>query len=903
MILTKCRVNHLTSPLGFAMEKTVFSWNVEESRGTCQTAARILIRSDRGIEADTGWADLNPLAAEIPVALRPRTRYTWTVSVRTDAGEEAVSEEQWFETGKMDENWNARWISCDSSQPRHPVFGTQIPAHPDAVRARLYICGLGLYEASFNGQKIGDEYLTPYFNDYHLWCQYQTFDLTEQVREGGTLSVLLGNGWYKGRFGFSTDAKPCYGSEWKLIAEIRIAHADGSETVLGTDGDWTVRRSSITFSNIYDGEHRDDTLPETDPEPAVLAMQPEGALTARYSLPVRAHETFPVAEVIRTPSGETVLDIGQNLAGSFRLHVREPAGTRIRLRFGEILQDGNFYQDNLRSARAEYDYVSGGEAVLEPRFTFYGFRYVKIEGLTHFEPEDFTAFALYSELTDRSTLRFGHPGIDRLTENIRWGMKSNFLDVPTDCPQRDERMGWTGDAQVFASTACYLTDPIVFYGKYLHDMALEQQTDGGRVPDYIPNTDLSGNCSSIWGDAATIIPWTMYLHSGDLSILRDAYPSMTAWVDYITRLDGEDHGWRRHFSYGDWLSLDAPWDPNGMRGATDEAFLNDVFYRKSAMLCAKAAELLGRDADAERYSALAERILQGIRQEYYSPSGRCCIPTQTAALLTLSEGLADPERARELLMTLLERSDGTLTTGFTGTPLLCPVLSGNGMEDQAFRILLYEEYPGWLYEVKMGATTVWERWNSVLPDGHISSTGMNSLNHYSYGSVADWLFGDVAGLRPCEDAPGFRKAVIAPRLNWHLRSAHLDADTASGRYLVSWELPDPEHVCLCVTVPFGCSADITLPRSGKEPFTVGPGTYRYDYELTSSLEKTFSTDTPLRDLFSHPGAKKILRREFPQILQLTDAFQDYSLRNLQVSYIEKKTDAELDRLDELFACL
>ncbi len=901
MIITKCQVNHLTDPTGFSMEKTVFSWNVAESKGTRQTAARILVTSGRGTEADTGWADLDCLGAAVPVDLRPRTMYFWTVSVRTDAGEETVSGINRFETGKMEEPWEAKWISCDSREPRHPVFETGIPAFPDAVQARLYICGLGLYEVSFNGKKIGDEYLTPYCNDYHLWSQYQTFDLTEQVREGGGISILLGNGWYKGRFGFSQANESRYGSEWKLIAEIRIEDADGTETVIGTDENWTVRRSTITFSNIYDGEHRDDTLPETASVPALPADPPEGVLTARHSLPVRAHETFSVAEVIHTPAGETVLDIGQNLAGSFRLHIREPAGTEIRLQFGEILQDGNFYNENLRTAKAEYRYVSGGETVLEPRFTFYGFRYVKIEGLQHFQPEDFTAFALYSELSHRGDLHFGHPGIDQLIRNVRWGMKSNFLDVPTDCPQRDERMGWTGDAQVFTETACYLTDPIAFYSKFLYDMGLEQQTDGGRVPDYVPNIDLSANCSSIWGDAVTIMPWTMYLHSGDLTVLRDAYPSMTAWVDYITRLDGNDHGWRRHFSYGDWLSLDAPWDPNGMRGATDEAFLNDVFFRKSAILCAKAAELLGRKEDADRYSALADRILEGIREEYYSPAGRCCIPTQTAELLTLAEELSDPEHAKGGMRILLERSGGTLTTGFAGTPLLCPVLSANGMAEQAFGILLHEQYPGWLYAVNMGATTVWERWNSVLPDGHISSTGMNSLNHYSYGSVAAWLFGSVAGLRPSEKAPGFRKAVIAPMLNWKLRCADLDVDTASGRYRVSWNLPDQDHAEVSITVPFGCNADVTLPLSGKDPFTVGPGTYRYEYGLTAPLRKVLSTRSPLRLLFSDPGAKAILQKLYPQILQLPPSMQDLSLQDLTISYMGKLPAEEMERIDGMLA--
>lgn len=896
MHITNCKVNHLTDPLGFSLDKPVFSWTAEDAAGKRQAAARIVIKHCEDVEADTGWADLDSLASSVELTLRPRTRYTWTVSVRTDAGEEAESKENWFETGKMEEPWAAKWIGCDDTEPRHPVFSREIiPAKP--VRsARLYICGLGLYEAAWNGEKIGGEMLAPYCTDYNNWVQYQTYDITQQMQGAGVLSITLGNGWYKGRFGFDDHTgKPYYGDSWKLLGEVRLFYADGTEETIGTDGSWSVTRSKITFSNIYDGERRDDTLPEIQPVPAALAEPPAGRLTARYSTPVEIREELPARELVHTPAGEAVLDLGQNLAGIFRLRVQIPAGEQVHLQFGEILQNGNFYRDNLRTAKAEYLYVSDGQPhTVQPKFTFYGYRYVKVEGIPDLKPEDFTALVLYSDIPSAGSLTTGNELVNRLISNVEWGQKGNFLDVPTDCPQRDERMGWTGDAQVFAPTACYLRDSWAFFAKYLHDMAMEQEKAGGEVPNVVPSFGYQGS-SAAWGDAACMIPWTLYEFYGDKSILERQYGSMTAWVDWIARIDGADHGWRWHFHFGDWLALDAPnGDPGQMRGATDEGFIADVYYRRSALLCSKAARVLGRENDAARYAALADHILTGIREEYFSVTGRCCIPTQTAALLTLDEGLHDQARARELLAQQLEQSGGKLKTGFVGTPLLCRVLCENGMEDRAFDLLLNEDYPGWLHEVKLGATTVWERWNSVDPDGSISSTGMNSLNHYAYGSILAWVWQYCAGLRP--SAPGFRRAVIRPVLNWKLRHVEAEYRSAAGTYRVSWRLMDRQYVDLTVAVPFGCAAELTLPLSGQEPVTLEAGQYRYDYETTQPVGCMLSTGDSVKALLSHPGAKKLLLEMLPGIGQLPPSMQSASLRDLaaKMGKVDEKQLALMD---------
>ena len=867
MIITKCTVDHKYSPIGYSMTDPVFSWNVEEAKGTQPKEARItveelnLITGERIPAADTGWVDLDFLATQVPMDLKPRTRYLWQVSVRTDAGEEASSGDNFFETSKIDEPWKAKWIGCDDSIERLPIFHQTLTTKGEIVAARLYITGLGLYEARIDGVKVGDEYLTPYCNDYFDWVQYQTFDITRALFTEGEhgLEIELGHGWYSGRIGFSQRMEPFFGDSYKLLAEIHILYKDGTEEIIGTDDTWKVSRSNITFTNIYDGEHRDDTLPETEYEKSRLVDPPKGnprtgdgekeaVLTERYSVPVRIHENFPVKELIHTPAEECVLDIGQNIAGIWKLYVNEEAGTVLHLQVGEILQQGNFYNENLRTAKAEYWYTSNGRPVqLEPKFTFYGFRYVKIElkrpgeetfhAPEDFQVGDFIAYSLTSDNEQRGFITTGHELINQLIENTRWGMMDNFVDVPTDCPQRDERLGWTGDAQVFTPTALYLADATAFYTKFLHDMAWEQVKWDGLVPNFVPFVDdKPETAATAWGDAGAIIPWAVYEFSGDKALLRKHYPQMKAWVDYITDFTGEDHQWRKIFHFGDWLALDTPYaGVSAVLGATDEGFIADTYYRRSALIVAKAAKALGLVEDAAAYELLADQILEGILEEYFSPNGRCCIDTQTAALLTISEGLSDRDRAIKALEKQLKISEGKLKTGFVGTPLLCKVLTEVGMEEAAYNLLLNEEYPGWIYEIKLGATTVWERWNSVLADSSISSTGMNSLNHYAYGSIVEWIFAYCGGLKPLE--PGFRKVSIAPVVNKALSPFTLSYASQAGEYKVAWELLENKQVKVEITVPFGCTALVTLPLSGKEAFEVGSGTYTYTYEIDSALSK------------------------------------------------------------------
>ncbi len=935
MKITNCKVNHLTNPLGYWMEKPVFSWQVEEAKGKAQTKARLVVCRDGEAVADTGFSQLDNLAAPVDMELAPRTRYTWTVTVCTDAGEEAQSQENWFETGKEQEPWSGKWIG--DSEERHPMYSKHIAPAKPVKSARLYICGLGVYEAYYAPgkdaadarsidklraeAKIGDELLAPYCNNYNEWVQYQTYDVTQQLKEEGDLCILLGNGWYFGRFGFNApNGRSYYGEGRKLIAELHLAYEDGTEEVIGTDVSWQVTYSNLCFSNIYDGEHRDDTLAPVAPAAACEVEPPRGKLTARRSLPVKVLEELPAAELIHTPAGETVVDLGQNIAGAFRLRVCEPKGTRIHVRVGEVLQQGNFYRDNLRTAKAEYIYISDGkEHVLQPFFTFYGYRYAKVEGVAHLKAEDFTGLAMYSDLPRSGWLETGNELVNRLILNTEWGQKGNFLDVPTDCPQRDERMGWTGDAQVFSPTACYQRDSYAFFAKYLHDMATEQKTRNGAVPDMIPSFGEQG-ISCAWGDAACVIPWVVYRFYGDKAILEEQFDSMRGWVDHIYGLEQQDQGWRKHFHFGDWLALDGPGGIDGVMGATENAFIALVYLRYSAQLTAKAAAVLGRKEEEARYSALADEMLREIRHEYFAPSGRCCLDTQTALLLSLRHGLTvDREMTAKRLKKKFDDNNGKLQTGFVGTPILGEELSRAGLSELAYELLFNEEYPGWLYEVKLGATTIWERWNSMLADGSVSSTGMNSFNHYSYGSIVEWMYAYVAGIRQAEDSVGFRHVCICPVVDSRLGHAEAAYQSGMGLWKSSWRAPDDYHLEVRVTVPFGCQADVVLPYAPESVYGdkanpmfadvadgvchLTAGQYSVSYATTAPLRKIYSTATPLKELLEVPAIRDFLAEKIPRIGQVPEHMRSGSIRDLAAQFEEHLEDGTLEALDEALAKL
>ena len=853
MKISQLRTQHIPSPLGFLMDRPVFSWVVEESTGKKQAAARITVAADAGMTRilhDSGWGEHSSLGYAADMTLQPRTRCWWQVAVRADDGDEGVSEPAWFETGKRDEPWAARWIAMPGEE--HPVFRRAFTLPQAPVSARLYICGLGMYEAQINGQSVTDEHFAPYYDSYQALIQVQTWDVTGLLRAGeNDLTAMLGGGWYMSRFGFGEPGGCLYGSRMQLLAELRVTLPSGEEYLLATDEDWLCRPAPVTFSSIYDGESYDANLEDGGPwRAAEPVAPPEGALTDRISPTVRiTGELKPT--LLHTPAGELVLDFGQVLTGWAAFRCDLPQGRRVDLHYGELLQHDCFYRENLRSALAEFHYTSAGRpAWVRPHFTFYGFRYVKVEGMTEAEilAADFTAQVIHSDLGFTGELTTSHAGVNRLIENARWSQRGNFLDIPTDCPQRDERMGWTGDAQVFCATASYQMYTPAFFRKYLINMRAEQARLQGSVPFVVPDiyyglrrkrgqsTEVDpdswgvecGSCA--WGDAATVIPWTVYQFYGDKALLSEMYPGMKAWADWIRAQDvkrcGGKYLWTCGFHFADWLSLDNP-DKGSCFGGTENAYVASAYYYYSTCLTAKAAAALGYEEDAKLYAERAERIRSAFRQEYFTPTGRCAIPTQTALALALQFDLA-PDSCRprvvEMLKKRLDDRKIHLDTGFVGTPLLLPALTSHGLHDYAVTLLLNEDYPSWLYEVGMGATTIWERWNSVMPDGLVSDTGMNSMNHYSYGSVVEWIYRYLAGLTPCETAPGFRRVVIAPLPEKRFDHVECRYQSAGGWYESSWRR-EGDKVRYRIRIPFDCEAEVSLP--GLDTMVLGCGEYEF----------------------------------------------------------------------------
>lgn len=848
MRITDLRTCHIEEPMGFAMDPPVISWTVAESTGRTQQWARVIVAEDPDMQRvlyDSGEAPLDAHACPLPIVLRPRTRYWWQVTVMAEDGD-CASARSWFETGKLDEPWQAQWIAMAGDE--HPLLRRRFTLRGDIAQARLCICGLGLYEAEINGQPVSDEHFAPFYDSYHHLIQYQTYDVTEKLRADNELTVMLGGGWYCGRFAFDYPHGRLYGDRMQLLAELHVTYADGSDAVVVTDEKWTCCAAPVTFSSIYDGESYDARLESRDVwQPVQVVPAPQGALHERLSPPVRVTEELRPT-LLHIPGGELVLDFGQVLTGwaTFRDPLAE--GQQVRLQYGELLQHGCFYRENLRSAKAEYTYISAGQGQrVRPHFTFYGFRYVKVEGLTEAQilAADFRAQVIHSDLETIGTLETGDPRVNRLIANARWSQRGNFLDVPTDCPQRDERMGWTGDAQAFCATASYSMYTPAFYRKYLIDMRAEQSLGGGAVPHVVPDT-LSvlhdrlmkevpgfvrtpqyGSCA--WGDAGTIIPWTMYCFFGSIETLRECYPGMRDWVEWIRQQDethcGGSRLWKCGFHFADWLALDNP-DPDSRFGGTDVPYVATAYYYHSACLTAKAAAALGMAEDAARYARLAEEIRTAFRQAYFA-SGHCAIQTQTALVLALAWDLV-PDALRPLtIRQLKDRLDqrGThLDTGFVGTSLLMPVLTDNGLHDDAVTLLLQEDYPSWLYEVRMGATTIWERWNSIMPDGLVSDTGMNSMNHYTYGSVVGWMYSHLAGLLCDEGAPGFRHVTIAPHPDRRLGHLHCTYASASGTYESCWDY-EGDTLTYRIRIPFGCTAEVLLP--GHEPMHLTAGDYRF----------------------------------------------------------------------------
>ena len=723
------------------------------------------------------------------------------------------------------------------------AFTKRIALEKKIASATLEASAMGLYEASLDGKKIGDRVLTPGFTSYHNRIQYQTYDVSEMLQDGSVLELALADGWAVGHFGF-VGRRNLYADHPSAYAHLAIVYADGSEEHIYTDGSWDAYTHEVTFAAIYDGETVDKSLTPTYLGKAALD-EASHHLVADCGEPIAEHEILRPTLLV-TPKGERVLDFHQNMTGYVSLDIKGERGDRVVLSCAEVLdKDGNFYNDNYRTAKNCVTYILSGEQDhFKPRFSFQGFRYVRLDEYPFeaVDVEGFRAIVVHSAMKRIGRFSSGNAKINQLYHNLIWGQKSNYLDIPTDCPQRDERLGWTGDAQVFCRVAALNYDVRKFFDKWLADLRLEQNEDGaiyGTCPeiDGMHRREHS-RISAGWGDAATIIPWTLYQIYGDKQILADNFDMMCRWVDYMHAYGTEEYLWLGANHFGDWLAMDAGGDT--YEGATSKNFIGSAFYAYSAKLVVMAGEILGRDVSA--YRELAQKVLDAFRAKYMKdgmpvketdPEGSRntvrSAQTQTGISLILHFGLCTEEERAPLTQRLVEligEFGGRMCTGFIGTPYLLHALSSNGRADVAYQLLFNEDNPSWLYSVNHGATTIWEHWNGIKEDGSFWSVDMNSFNHYAYGAVGDWLYGVAAGIQPAE--AGFDEIALAPVPDKRLGYVDCALDTPHGRVESHWYYRD-DALHFEFTIPHGVDANVILPDGAA--YRVNGGIYHYTVNL------------------------------------------------------------------------
>lgn len=834
-----------TNPLGIDIMQPRFSWQlISDKRNVMQTAYEIRVsgdlsalNNDKNIVWSTGKINSGQ-SVHVPysgVSLQSGNKYYWQVRVWDNFKNlSSWSKPSYWQMGLLNpSNWQAKWIQAayteDSIQRPSAYFRKKFNTTRNLRSATAFITSHGLYEAFINGQRVGDAYLTPGWTSYNKRLQYQVYDVTQLLKNGdNAIGAILGSGWYRGYLAW-VDNKNIYGKDLALIFQLAITYTDGTHENIVSDESWKSSAGAIRSSEIYHGEiydAREDkkgwataSYNDQDWTGVIPKDFSKTHLISTYNEPIKKHEVFKPIKIFRTPKGEQAVDFGQNLVGIVQLNVKGKKGDQVTLSHAEVLDKaGNFYIENLRAAKQQNTYILNGEEeeTYEPHFTFQGFRYVKVEGFPgELKPENLNAIALYSDMKPTGNFSTSNALIDQLQHNIQWGQKGNFLDVPTDCPQRDERLGWTGDAQVFARTAAYNMQVNNFFAKWMKDVAADQLPTGS-VPFVIPNVLGSNSAGSTgWADAATIIPWNIYMAYGDKKILQDQYSSMTAWVGYMVKQSKNDL-WNTGFHFGDWLFYRPDDDNDGRAAITDKYLIAQCFFAHSTQLMINTAQVLGKQEDVAKYTALLKKIKDAFLKEYVTPNGRLVSGSQTAYVLALNFDML-PENLRafsaERLVQNIKDYNSHLTTGFLGTPYLCHVLTRFGYTDIAYKLLMNETYPSWLYPVKMGATTIWERWDGQKPDSTFQTPGMNSFNHYAYGAIGDWMYRVVAGIQELE--PGYKKIKIMPHPGGNLTNVSADLQTYYGTISSHWKLNNGE-IEMNVTVPPNTQAIVYIPAKEVE---------------------------------------------------------------------------------------
>ena len=863
--VAEVRFEHRRETLGFGTAEPRLSWIVEAAASGWRQAAYEIeaLAPDGQLRGRTGRVESDqsvlvpwpfpPLASRERVSVRVRA---WG----SDGEASAWSALSPLETGLLSPgDWTARFVTpaweedTSTSQPC-PLLRREFDVRSGVTTARLYVTALGVYEAHINGETVGDHVLDPGWTSYEHRLRYYTFDVTGLLREGhNAIGAILGDGWYRGRLGFGGGRRNIYGDRLALLAQLEVSYGDGTSEQIVTDEGWRAATGPILASSIYDGEAYDARLERAGwSEPGyddagwssvVVVARDLGTLVAPDGPPVRRTQMVAPVHITTSPSGRTLVDFGQNLVGRLRITVHGEAGTTVALRHAEVLENGELGVRPLRTAQAIDRYtLKGAEPeTWEPRFTFYGFRYAQVDGWPgDLAAEHISAVVCHSDLERSGWFESSDPLLNRLHENVVWSMRGNFFDIPTDCPQRDERLGWTGDIAAFAPTATFLFECAGFLSSWLADLAAEQQDARGIVPVTVPDViDRSilpqgaGGPVAAWGDAAVIVPWVLYQRFGDSGILAAQYESMRAWVDFVKQVAGEKRVWDQGFQLGDWLDPAAPPDAPS-RGRTDRYLVATAYFARSAELVGQAAGVLGRSEDAARYLQLAAEVREAFARAYVTPDGPMTSHAETAYSLAIEFALLTTEEQRQQagrrLAELVRENGYHIATGFVGTPIICDALCRVGHVDAAFRLLLQRECPSWLYPVTMGATTIWERWDSMRPDGTINPGEMTSFNHYALGAVADWLHRWVGGLAPA--APGYRVLELRPQPGGGLSHARARHRTPYGMAECSWRIVDG-HIEVEAVVPANTTASVILPDRTEERIQVGSGTYSWSYRYGS----------------------------------------------------------------------
>lgn len=829
-------IENLSNPQGIGVSHPRFSWKLSSNqRNIKQTAYSIQVFEGKKSLWNSGKvsSDQSIFVPYLGADLNSNQAYKVNVQVWDQDGKATKVASTGFATSLLKKSdWKAKWISsgiaADSVDGRVPVLMKPFTIKKKIQKARLFITSRGLYEASVNGKRIGDAILTPGWTSYNKHLQFQVYDLSSDIKQGeNNLQVLLGSGWFRTRIAWENN-KNFYGSQTALLSQLEIQYADGTSETIISDGSWKAALSSILSSEIYDGENQDLRIKPSNWTPVVETNASYDVLVPQINEPIKKQETIAVQKVITTKSGKTVLDFGQNVVGWVKFQAKGAAGKQVKLYHVEMLDKfGEPYFANLRSAKAQASYtLSGEEESIEPHFTFFGFRYVQVEGLV-VNTDDFKAIALHSDMASSGSFETSNALLNQLQSNIRWGQKGNFLDVPTDCPQRDERLGWTGDAEVFSRTAAFNFNVNQFFAKWLKDVSADQAPNGAVpfvIPDVLTRTTIGKENNQAgaagWSDASIIIPYNIYTTYGDKQVLENQYASMKAYLNYVRSVAKNDL-WNTGFQFADWLSYRVD-DSKGMIGqksaVTDNYLVAQCFYAYNTALMVKTARILGKVEEYKEYERLLDRIKLQFQKEFMTANGRLISETQTAYILALQFDMIPGSlraAALERLVTNIESYKYHLTTGFLGTPFLNPVLTRFGRNDVAYKLLLQDTYPSWLYPIKAhGATTIWERWDSMKPDSTFQDPGMTSFNHYAYGAVGDWMYRTIGGIDTEEfDGAGYKQSVIKPELGGGLTFAKTSLDTPYGKISSDWRL-DSNTFTLQVEVPANTSASVILPVQG-----------------------------------------------------------------------------------------